>query len=181
MCAGVDKHAALLTGISGHDSETGGLLVLWVSLWVHAAKQGAAMKTTSALLRRDMEVSMNRTVIESDPTANGTRCWPFMADPAGRNCTNVKVQNVEITPWRTYAEWMYSGVCAQMQLQLTKVQAFRPRCWAVANTGSGYPCKIEPGVLMLSVLFCFLLMLNGQVCSAKHKSTICTGTLSRAT
>jgi hypothetical protein len=50
---------------------------------------------------------MNRTVIERDPTANGTRCWPFMADLLGRACTGGwKTGNAEITPWRSYAEWM---------------------------------------------------------------------------
>lgn len=77
---------------------------------------GTELQTTAAVLRHDMEVSMNRTMIESDPTANGTRCWPFMAEPDGRNCTNVHLNNVEVTPWRTYAEWMYSGMLTKGQV-----------------------------------------------------------------
>ena len=91
---------------------------VWVSLGTLYAQPemvelGQAMLATSALLRRDMAASMNRSVIESDPSANGTRCWPFMADPVGRNCTNVRVTNVEITPWRTYAEWMLPSPSCQ--------------------------------------------------------------------
>ena len=70
---------------------------------------GDRMVATSALLRRDVAASMKRTVIQSDATANNTRCWPFAADPQARACTNVHAGNSEITPWRSYAEWMYVG------------------------------------------------------------------------
>lgn len=86
------------------------------SMQQEMAAMGAELQATAALLRRDMDASMNRTVIEADPTANGTRCWPFMAEAAGRNCTNVHLNNVEVTPWRTYAEWMYSGMLSKGQV-----------------------------------------------------------------
>eukprot|EP01043_Picozoa_sp_COSAG02_P019729 COSAG02_NODE_959_length_15647_cov_74.362748_15_plen_440_part_00 len=102
---------------------------------------GVELQATAALLRRDMDASMNRTVIEDDPTANGTRCWPFMAEAAGRNCTNVHLNNVEVTPWRTYAEWMYSGMLSKEQVDdiytnlghggLLNLGSFGPHGWFV--------------------------------------------------
>ena len=40
-----------------------------------------------------------------------------MADPIGRGCTIKHVSaNAEITPWRSYAEWMYAGMLSKDQV-----------------------------------------------------------------
>ena len=68
---------------------------------------GATLLEIALLLRRDLETSMNRTVVV---TPSGERCWAFVADSAQ------DLRAADVSPYRAYSELLYSGVMSKQQV-----------------------------------------------------------------